>query len=401
MAYAREGQPDMHLPRAGARIDLRALANNLRLCRRQVAGRCQILGVVKADAYGHGAIPVARTLERNGIAMLGVGDSHEAIRLREAGIQCPLLILGAVVENEIPEIIAHRIVPMVHSPERIQRLDREAAAAGIRLPVHLLIDTGMGRLGVTPHRALEHIDAIERSSNLTLQGIGTHLAAAREDRAYTEEQLRQFEHVVTSARTLRIPIPCLHVASSAALLDYPEAHYDMVRLGGHLYGIVPGKRIPGVEPILSLFTQVVYLRDLPPDSRVSYFNGYRTARWTRLATLPVGYHDGYHSLLSGKASVLVRGQRAPVIGRVTMDYTMVDVTDIPDVSVGDRVTLLGRDGDDEIDALQLAAWAGTVAYEIPSHLGHRVRREYIEDDAFVAPADEAHVALAGGRPLPA
>lgn len=384
----------MHLPRAGAKIDLRALANNLRLCRRQLTGRCQILGVVKADAYGHGAIPVARTLERNGIPMLGVGDSHEAIRLREAGIRCPLLILGAVVDEEIPEILQHKIVPMVHSPERIQRLDREARLAGVRLPVHLLIDTGMGRLGVTPHRALEHIDAIERSANLTLQGIGTHLAAALEDREYTEEQLRQFDHVVKSARALRVPIPCLHVASSAALLDYPQAHADMVRIGGHLYGIVPGRRIPGVEPILSLFTQIVYLRDLPPDSRVSYYNAYRTQRWTRLATLPVGYHDGYHSLLSGRASVLVRGMRAPVIGRVTMDYTMVDVTDIPDATVGDRVTLLGKDGNDEIDALQLAAWAGTVPYEIPSHLGHRVRREYIEDDSPIPQSEPQPVAVA-------
>lgn len=367
----------MHLPRTWARVDLNALARNLRFCRAKLDGRCQVLGVVKADAYGHGAIRVARALEANGITMLGVGDSHEAIQLREAGLRCPILILGAVVESELPQIIAHRITPMVHSPERIQIFDREAKRAGVQLPVHLLLDTGMSRLGVTPQRALEHLDAIDRSPNLVLQGMGTHFASPAEDPDFTREQLGRFERVVKSAQSMRLPIPCLHVASSVAFLNYPEAHYDMVRLGGHLYGIVKGDSLTDIEPILSLHTQVVYLRDLPAGSRVSYHNSYRTQRWTRVATLPVGYHDGYHSRLSPRAHVLVHGQRAPVIGRVTMDYIMVDVTDIPNVSVGDAVTLLGHNGGESVSALDLAEWAGTVAYEIPSQLGSRVRREYV------------------------
>lgn len=367
----------MHLPRIWAHIDLDALARNYQLCRDFVPESCDVLGVVKADAYGHGATHIARALEQEGIPRLGVGDSHEAIVLRDAGVTCPILILGAVVDSEIPELIAHGITPMVHSPLRIDTFDRAARAAGGQLGVHLLIDTGMSRLGVTPQRALEHLDAIDRAKNLRLDGMGTHLAAPAEDEPFTRGQIEQFLRVVKSAREMKIQVPYLHVVSSAALVDYPEAHFNMVRLGGHLYGIVTGTALPEVEPILSLYSQVVYLRDLPPDTRVSYFNEYRTQRWTRLATLPIGYHDGYHSQLSGKAAVLVRNHRAPVIGKITMDYIMVDVTDIPGVEVGDRVTLLGKQGSESITALDLAEKAGTVAYEIPSHLGHRVRREYL------------------------
>lgn len=388
----------MHLPRVWAQLDLAALVGNLAACRKLLGDDCAILGVVKADAYGHGAVPISQALERAGISMLGVGDSHEAITLRQHGVRTPLLVLGAVVDLEIPELIQHRVTPMIHSPDRIGVFDAEARRLGVRLGVHLLIDTGMSRLGVAPEHAADHLQAIVEAPHLQLQGVGTHLASPLTDPEFTREQLRRFERVLAAARRLALPIACRHVASSQALGRYPESHLDMVRIGGLLYGIAPGVQLPGIRPVLSLHAQVVYLRDLPPDTPVSYQGCYRTTRRTRVATLAVGYHDGYHFQLTGRAQVLVRGARAPVIGRVTMDYTMADVTDIPDVRVGDRVTLLGRDGDQEITALDLAAWAGTVPYEIPSHLGSRVRR-FTTDDATAVTAALPRRAVTLAQPV--
>lgn len=369
----------MHLPRVWARIDLRALRRNLDFCRRTLRPGCAILGVVKADAYGHGAIPIANALEQAGINMLGVGDSHEAMKLRNHGITTPILVLGAVVDQEIPELIAHGITPTVHSPDRIRVFEEIARQHGTRLQLHMLIDTGMSRLGVTPTNAVSHLEKIQDSPHLELAGVGTHLASPLHDRVFTDEQLQRFNRVIDAAASRGIRPPLIHVASSSGLVDYPQAHYDMVRLGGALYGIAPGPPITELQPILSLHTQVIYLRDLPPGTPVSYHGTFRTRRKTRLATLPVGYHDGYHFQLSGRARVLIRGQEVPTIGRVTMDYTMIDVTDVPDAQVGDRVTLLGRQGDAEITAHDLARWAGSVPYEIPSQFGQRVRREFRGD----------------------
>ncbi|MEE8141949.1 MAG: alanine racemase, partial [Planctomycetota bacterium] len=211
---------------------------------------------------------------------------------------------------------------------------------------------------------------------LTLLGIGTHLASPDSDPEYTRWQIESFLSFVAAARARGIRLPNLHVASSGALLRYPEAHLDMVRLGGLLYGMPPSAAPEGLQPVLSLYTQIVYLRDLPAGVRVGYGSSFSTKRSTRLATLPVGYHDGYLHHLSNRAQVLIRGQRAPVVGRVTMDYIMVDVTEISGASVGDCVTLLGQDGEHSISAADLAAWAGTIPYEIPSHLGPRVVRRY-------------------------
>ncbi|MEM7167767.1 MAG: alanine racemase [Planctomycetota bacterium] len=366
----------MHLPRVWARIDLRALRRNLEFCRQAVRPGCKILGVVKADAYGHGAVPIADALEQAGIAMLGVGDSHEAIQLRSHGIRSPIIVLGAVVDQEIPELIEHGITPTVHSPDRIRVFEEVARRHETRLELHVLIDTGMSRLGVAPSNAVKHLEAIARSPHLQLAGIGTHLASPLHDRVFTDAQLQRFDRVLAGAKERGIEVPTVHVASSSSLVDYPQAHYDMVRLGGALYGIAPGPPMRELRPILSLHTQVVYLRDLPPGTPVSYHGTFRTRRKTRLATLPVGYHDGYHFQLSGRARVLIRGKSAPTIGRVTMDYTMVDVTDVPEVKIGDRVTLLGRQENEEITAHDLARWAGSVPYEIPSQFGQRVRREY-------------------------
>ncbi|MCI0651765.1 MAG: alanine racemase [Planctomycetes bacterium] len=382
----------MHLPRVWAEIDLARLGRNLIACRGMIPPNCKVLGVVKADAYGHGAVAVSSAMMRRGIAMLGVGDSNEAIRLREAGIAAPILVLGAVVEGEIPELIRHRVIPMIHSPERIQDFNRAALRLGTRMPVHLLVDTGMSRLGVTPARALEHWRSILEASNLELRGVGTHLASPQEDPAFTREQIAVFLRCIDAARAAGIAPPLLHVVSSAALQRCADVHLDMVRLGGFLYGISPEPLPSGIEPMLSLYTQIVYLRDHAPNTSIGYGGTYRTRGHARIATLPVGYHDGYAHHLSNRAHVLIRGERAPVVGRVSMDYVMVDVTRIAGAAIGDRVTLIGKDGGQEIAVADLARWAQTIPYEITCHLGARVRRFAADDEGALRPEEPAAAA---------
>lgn len=364
----------MKLPRVWAEIDLAALVHNLEVCRHLLPSRTRILGVVKGDAYGHGAHRVASTLASHGIAMLGVGDSHEAIRLREQGLETQILVLGAVVDGEIDDVIHHRITPTVHSPDRIATFQDAARRQGLVLPVHLLVDTGMSLLGVTPVRAIDYIRQIHDAPNLRLEGIGTHLASPVADRGFSELQIHRFERVLDEARLADLPVGLAHCLSSGGIARYRDAFGDMVRVGGFLYGIPTAGVYPDTRPVLSLHSQIVHFRDLPTGTPVSYDATYVTDRPTRVATVPVGYHDGYVTHLSNRAAVLVRGQRAPVLGRVTMDYTMIDVTDIRGASVGDPVTILGADGAEQITATEIAEWARMPSYALPSHLGDRVRR---------------------------
>ncbi len=396
----------MHLPRVWAEIDLDVIAQNLALCRDALnltfgrsapscqlescqhessprvgrAGSHRILGVVKADAYGHGAGPIAQVLEDQGVAMLGVGDSHEAIQLRERGITAPILVLGAVVDGEIPALVEHDITATIHSPERVDVFEQYARSIGRSIRLHLLVDTGMTLLGVTPAKALDYVIRIAESPHLELGGIGTHFAAPRDD-DFTDRQLARFERLIDAAHRRNIELPTLHAAASQTIARRTDVGYDMVRLGGLIYGLRQlGSNASTLEsdtrPALSLHSQIVHLRDVEAGSRVSYDGTFVTQRRTRLATLPVGYHDGYPHRLSNRAEVLILGQRAPVVGRVTMDYTLVDVTDVPGANVGDRATLIGKCGDHCIRAEDLAELAGTIPYELPSCLGPRVLKVY-------------------------
>ncbi len=360
-------------------IDLRGLAENLTHARALVPDRTKILGVVKADAYGHGAIPVSRALTTAGIDMLGVGDAHEAILLREAKIDTPILVLGATLEGEIPTLIAHGIVPSIHSPDRIELFAREAERWGVRLPVHLLVDCGMGLFGVPPEHALEHLCTIVSEPHLQLAGVGTHIPSPDQE-IFCREQFGRFEEFLRLSSVAGIPTPLVHVASSRVIERYPEASYDMVRLGGFLYGLGKSNTHYGErpQPVLSLRTEIADLRDHPPGTAIGYGGTHVTKKKTRIATLPIGYHDGFPHSLSNHAEVLVRGERAAVVGRVTMDYAMIDVTEIAEVSIGDTATILGQDGEDQIFASDLAEWAGTVCYEIPSRLSPRVECITIE-----------------------
>lgn len=368
--------------RVWAEIDLAAIRHNVGALRRAVGPRPRLMAVVKGDAYGHGALPVAWTALDAGCDMLGVGDSDEALQLRESGIPGPILILGAIVEEEIPRVVQHDISVTVHSPDLLPRLEEEARHRGRLLRIHLKIDTGMGRLGASPGRALDIARAILDSPHLQLEGLATHFAAAGNPDA-TREQLDLFRSVADELSRDGIQPEVLHAANSTALFTCPEAHFDMVRPGIALYGMDPGPfaRLGiALKPALSLKTQIAYLKGLPAGTPVGYEGRHRTARATRIATCPVGYNDGYPYALSNRAEAVLRGQRVPLVGTVTMDYIMLDVGGVPEAEVGDEVTLIGEG----LRAEDLARRCGSIPYEMTCRLGKRVKRIPINVEEPVA-----------------
>lgn len=358
--------------RVWAEIDLAALRHNIGVIRRALEPRTKIMAVAKADAYGHGALPIAWTSLEAGCAMVGVGDSGEAIHLREGGIPGPILILGAIVEEEIHKVVQYDISVTVHSADLLPLLNQEARRRNRVLRVHLKIDTGMARLGASPVRALDVARAILDCSNLQLEGVSTHLASASNPES-VREQLDQFRSAVDELTRDGITPPILHAANSAGLFTCPEAHFDMVRPGIALYGMDPGifARLGlSLRPVLSLKTQIAYLKGVAADVPIGYEGRHRTTCPTRIATCPVGYNDGYPYQLSGRGEAVVRGRRVPVVGTVTMDYIMLDLADVPEAEVGDEVTLIGEG----IRVEELARKAGTIPYELTCRLGRRVGR---------------------------
>lgn len=362
--------------RAWATIDLDAIANNLKVLRQRLPGK-KILAVVKADAYGHGSIPVSKRLEQENIDFLGVGTSREALDLRESGISTPILVLGALVEPELDLLIDQEIAVTLHSPGRIENLDKTALQMGRKLAVHLLVDTGMARLGVSPDQAVTHARSIARCEGLQLEGIGTHLPTPS-DTSMVFRQREILHKIVAELENLGIGPLLVHIDASESALRYPDPDAAMVRIGGALYGLF--NHLPageGLETALSLHSQIVYLRDHPSGHPVGYGGTYVTTRNSRLATVPIGYHDGFPSTLSNRGQMIVRGQRVAVVGRVTMDYTVIDVTDVPGTVVGDEVTLIGTDRDERIEAEEISRWCGILPYEVTCLLGRRINKHHV------------------------
>lgn len=364
--------------RVWAEIDLDALSHNLALVRNRAGAGKGVMAIVKANAYGHGAVPVAWHLAALGVHALGVGDSQEAIELRRAGISIPILVLGAIVPGEMASVLAFDISVTVHSAERARVLEHAARRAGRVATVHLKVDTGMGRLGCTPERATEIARLIADSRYLRFAGLCTHFSSVGADQdGFTDLQTSRFDAVTEELRGAGILVPMRHAAASGAILNRIASHLDVVRPGLALYGLSPLREIQeDLRPVLSLKSQVIFLKDFPAGSPVGYNREYVTPRPTRIATLPVGYNDGYPFRLGGRAQVFVRGRRAPVVGRISMDYLSVDVGAIPGVSVGDEAVLIGRSGQESITAIELAERAGTIPYEILTGLGRRVERVY-------------------------
>ena len=363
--------------RTWVEINLSALERNLAKVQ-TAAGGASVCLVVKADAYGHGAVPVAGHL-RGQVASFGVGDSTEALELRAAGITGPILILGAIVRGEMEQVIRGGISITVHTAFRVRALAKAAERMAAKVKVHLKVDTGMGRLGCAPERAPALAREIQRSPFLELEGVCTHLATpGPEGRKETERQLARFRRVIDELSRERIEPRWLHALASGGIHAAPAGEFNLIRPGLAVYGIHPQGERGVYEPALSWKTQIVFLRDHRKGAPIGYGGTYRTPSRSRIATLPVGYNDGYRFAFSNKAHVLIHGQMAPVVGRVSMDYAMVDVSHIADVEVDDEVTLVGRDGDLEVRVEDLAAWAETIPYEIICGLGRRVVRTYVE-----------------------
>ncbi len=364
--------------RSWLEIDLDAFRHNLRVVR-ELAGSAATWPVLKANAYGHGAPQIAQVCAEEGISRIGVGDSREALELRAAGIELPLLILGTVIDAEVDALLQHDVEVGVHSESRTLLLGEAARRTGRLLGVHLKVDTGMGRLGVRPPAALRVAQAIASEPWLELRGVMTHFAARdgfRDPSARAQAQV--FQEVLAELRAHHIQPGCVHFANSTAIFTGQNPLGDAVRPGIALYGMLP-QDFPHTErlrPVLSLQAQVVFLKDIPAGTTVGYGGRWRASRPTRLATLPLGYHDGIPFRLGaeGRGEALLHGQRCPVVGAVSMDYLTLDVGHVPGVTVGDPATLIGQDGNQCLRVEDVAAAAGTIPYEITCSIGSRVAR---------------------------
>ena len=364
--------------RVWAEIDLGALERNYRYLEQRLHGDTRIMAVLKANAYGHGAVITARKLVQLGVAMIGVGDSTEALELRDAGIDAPILVLGAIVPGEMEALVRNDIATCVHSHDRARLLSDVARALGRRVRVHIKIDTGMGRLGVRPEVACHLAKEIGNDPHVLLEGICTHYGSAASPVPFhTSEQISQFVRIVQEIRATGLQPRLIHASNSAAVLSTLSEHFSMARVGLALFGLNPGNLplgTPPIDPVLSLRSQVAFLKDVPAGTPIGYNKTFVTRRATRLAVLPLGYNDGLPYALSNRAYVLIHGERAHIVGAISMDYTTVDVTDIPNTAVGDNVTIIGADGRARVTVEDLARTIGTIPYEITTRLGSRVAR---------------------------
>ena len=368
-------------------VDLDAIAHNVRALKAHVGPDVEVMAVVKANAYGHGLLPVARTALESGATRLAIARVSEGIALRRAGVEAPALLLGYTLQSEAEAIVAHNLTPTVTTLEGAAVLDRQAERYGRTVPIHVKVDTGMGRFGLFPEEVVPFVQELGRFSHLRLEGLFTHFAVSElPDKSYTLEQFDKYCRVLGELEAAGVSIPLRHVANSGAVLDLPQTHLDAVRPGIAMYGLRPNPDVaPPVDlrPALSLYTHVGRVRTLPPGSSVSYGRTFITERDTPVALIAIGYGDGYPRLLSNRASVLIRGRRAPIVGRVCMDHTVVDVTGIDGVQQDDLVVLIGEQGGERITAEELARHAETINYEITTGLLPRIPRIYVRDGKVV------------------
>ncbi len=366
-----------------AEVNLGAVAHNVREIRKLLQPDTKLMAVVKADAYGHGALPVARVALASGAERLAVAILDEALALRRGGITAPILILGYTPPEQAPLVVEHDLTQTVFSLEVIQAISAAAAAAGKTARVHIKVDTGMGRIGVFPSEAPDFAEAVSRLPGIFIEGVYTHMACADEqDKAYTRWQFDRFKEALAGIKARGVAIPLKHVANSATTLDLPEMHLDMVRTGIILYGLWPSpevRRVIDLKPAMQLKARVAYVKKVPPGTSISYGRQFTTSSPSVIATLPLGYADGWSRLLSNKAAVLIRGQRAPVVGRVCMDQCMVDVTHIPGVKPGDEAVLFGVQGGEFLPVEEVASHMGTINYEMVCLISKRVPRIYLND----------------------
>lgn len=362
-----------------AQVDLDALAHNYKEAVQRAGGR-KIIAVVKADAYGHGAVEVSRLLLGLGADLLGVALVEEGRELRQAGITAPILVMGALFPGQAEAIVEQKLTPVVFDRAVARALSLAARKSGTNLAVHVKIDTGMGRIGISPEEAPAFIKDLKTSGSLSVQGLMTHFADADlRDKAFAAQQMDRFETLIKTLDADGSAVPHRHAANSAALLDYDRALFTMVRPGLMLYGYNPLEEQKGaidLRPALSLKTQIACVKKVPAGVPISYGRTFITKQASVIATLPIGYADGYSRGLSNKGEALVRGVRVPIVGRVCMDMCMLDITAVPDAQPGDEVVLIGSQGQERITADDIAAKTGTIAYEVLCGISNRVPRIY-------------------------
>lgn len=360
-----------------AEVNLDTLRENY--FKHQAYTRSEIMPIVKADAYGHGVIPVVKTLVACGAKRYGVAHLDEALEIKAVFPELTILVLGATEPDLSDILVKEEIIPSVYQLAQAKALSEAAVSQNRTARLHIKVDTGMGRIGFQENGVAEILQ-IAQLPNLFIEGIFTHFATSdQKDLTFAREQLRRFQVVYDKLMRSGLTIPIRHAANSAAIIQLPESHFELVRLGIGIYGLNPSSQVDiGLQPVMSWKTKVTHIKNIKAGETVSYGRTFQAAYPTRVATIPIGYADGLRRALSNQGEVLVHGKRSSIIGRVCMDQTMLEVTNIPEVEVGDVVTILGKDGDEQITATEMAEWIGTISYEVVCGISKRVPRVYIE-----------------------
>jgi len=385
--------------RAWAEIDLDAFCRNVALIRRLVGPSVAVLLVAKADAYGHGAVPIAHHALRAGAQAICVTTCNEALELRRAGLRARIVVLGPALGDEALPALRQGVEVAVPSVDLFRALEKTARGSATKARIHLKVDTGMNRMGMTPEEALGLLEELRSCPFLLLAGVMTHVAATDGARSQSAlDQTRTFDELLQRARALGLlegpnGRAWMHLANSACVLSGLTPLFDAVRVGAAAYGIAPDPRLQrdDVTPVMSVRTRIVHVQEVRAGESVGYGGTWSAARTSRIAVLPVGYDDGVDWRLGNRGEVLVRGRRVPIVGRISMDYTTVDVTDVASVGLGDRVTLLGADGGARIRAEEIAARTGTVPYDVTCSIGKRVERVFTGGVTLAPEASPAHV----------
>lgn len=369
-----------------AEINLDNIAANIQNIRKKTAKDTKIMGIVKANAYGHGAVNIAKVLLENGADYLGVAIVEEALELRDSGIDVPILLLGFTAELRIEEVVSNNIIQTVYSYETAKKISNIATNIGKTAKIHIKIDTGMGRIGFLPlEEDINEIEQISKLPNIEIDGIFTHFSKSDEvDKSFTLLQKSRFEFTVKSLEDRGITIPVKHASNSAGIVDFDNLFYTMVRPGIILYGLYPSSEVKKenllIKPAMSIKTCISHIKHVSKGVLIGYGGKFITNRESIIATVPVGYADGFQRAMTNGGRVLVGGIFAPVVGKVCMDQFMIDVTDISNIKVGDEVVILGRQCENEITADEIADLLGTISYEVLCMVSGRVPRKYIKSE---------------------
>jgi len=378
----KESSYTYRLLKTWAEIDLAAVRFNIKSIQKKLGKNIELMAIVKCNAYGHGAIEVSRQALNLGVKALGVSSLYEGIELRDIFKDIPIIVLSAGMSGQAEEFVEYNLSPVVCTWQMTNALADAARKRGTRAKVHIKVDTGMGRIGVWHERADEFTRQVHRMPDIEIEGICSHFATSDEQNLdFAKQQFDCFNRCLEKIKDL--PIRFKHISNTAAIFNLPEAHLNMVRPGLSIYGVSPSEYVKGTEnlrPALSLKTKVAFLKNIPKGRTLSYARTYKTEKEMKAATLPVGYGDGYPLALSNKGYVLIRGKKARILGAVTMDQIMVDVTDIKDVKTEDIAVLIGKQGAEEITATEIARMAGTIPYEIFTSINKRVQRVYLDKD---------------------